>query len=49
LLLLAAPDVATAQKLFAAWSSMSAVNSPLWIMHDAGFVKQEGLDVELIF
>jgi len=48
-LLLAHPSAAPAEKLVAAWSSVSAVNSPLWIMHDAGFFKQEGLDVDLIF
>ena len=42
-------EVASAEKLVAAWSSVSAVNSPLWIMQDAGFFKQEGLDVDLIF
>lgn len=49
LLVLGAPALGMAQKLIAAWSSVSAVNSPLWIMHDGGFFKQEGLDVDLIF
>ena len=41
--------VLKAQKLVAAWSSVSAINSPFWVMNDAGFLKQEGLDVDLIF
>jgi NitT/TauT family transport system substrate-binding protein len=40
---------AQTQKLIAAWSSVSAINSPFWVMNDAGFFKQEGLDVDLIF
>lgn len=48
-LLLADVPVLEAQKLVAAWSSVSAINSPFWVMNDAGFFKQEGLDVDLIF
>jgi NitT/TauT family transport system substrate-binding protein len=40
---------AQAQKLVIAWTSVSAFNSPFWVMPDAGFYKQEGLDVETIF
>ena len=39
LLALATLSTAHAQKLVAAWSSVSAVNSPLWIMNDAGFFR----------
>jgi ABC-type nitrate/sulfonate/bicarbonate transport system substrate-binding protein len=38
-----------AQKLVIAWTSVSAFNSPFWIMPEAGFYKQEGLDVDTIF
>jgi len=41
--------VAGAQKLVIAWTSVSAFNSPFWIMPEAGFYKQEGLDVDTIF
>jgi len=44
----AAPP-ASAQKLTIAWTSVSAFNSPFWIMPEAGFYKQEGLDVDTIF
>lgn len=40
---------AQAQKLVIAWTSVSAFNSPFWIMPEAGFYKQEGLDVDTIF
>jgi NitT/TauT family transport system substrate-binding protein len=40
---------AGAQKLVIAWTSVSAFNSPFWVMPDAGFYKQEGLNVETIF
>ncbi len=43
------PGEARAQKLVIAWTSVSAFNSPFWVMPDAGFYKQEGLDVETIF
>jgi len=40
---------AHAQKLVIAWTSVSAFNSPFWIMPEVGFYKQEGLDVDTIF
>ncbi|MBM4262452.1 MAG: ABC transporter substrate-binding protein [Deltaproteobacteria bacterium] len=40
---------ASAQKLTIAWTSVSAFNSPFWIMPDAGFYKQEGMDVDTLF
>lgn len=48
-LLVASLSPAHAQKLVIAWTSVSAFNSPFWIMPDAGFYKQEGLDVDTIF
>jgi NitT/TauT family transport system substrate-binding protein len=38
-----------AQKLVIAWTAVSAFNAPFWIMNDAGFYKEEGLDVETIY
>ena len=43
------PDVAKAQKLVLGWSAVSALNSPYWVIKDAGFAKLEGLDVDLIY
>lgn len=40
---------ARAQKLVIAWTAVSAFNAPFWIMNDAGFYKEEGLDVETIY
>lgn len=36
-------------KFVVAWSAVSALNSPFWVMQDAGFFKKEGLDVELVY
>ena len=41
--------VARAEKFIIAWSAVSALNSPFWVMNDAGFLKQEGLDMELVY
>ncbi|HEY1265710.1 MAG TPA: ABC transporter substrate-binding protein [Candidatus Binatia bacterium] len=43
------PRCAAAQKLVVGWSAVSALNSPYWVMQDAGFLKQEGLDTDLIY
>ena len=43
------PSVARAEKFVIAWSAVSALNSPFWVMNDAGFLKQEGLDMELVY
>jgi ABC-type nitrate/sulfonate/bicarbonate transport system substrate-binding protein len=40
---------ATAEKLVIAWTAVSAFNSPFWIMNDAGFYKEEGMDVDTIY
>ncbi len=47
--LLFLPPAARAEKSVIAWSAVSALNSPFWVMHDAGFLKQEGLDMELVY
>ena len=43
------PCSASAEKFIIAWSAVSALNSPFWVMNDAGFLKQEGLDMELVY
>src|SRR6266498_3326760 len=43
------PCSACAEKFVIAWSAVSALNSPFWVMNDAGFWKQEGLDMELVY
>jgi NitT/TauT family transport system substrate-binding protein len=40
---------ATAEKLVIAWTAVSAFNSPFWVMNDAGFYKEEGMDVDTIY
>jgi ABC-type nitrate/sulfonate/bicarbonate transport system substrate-binding protein len=40
---------ALAQKTVVAWTAVSALNSPYWLMKEGGFFKQEGLDVDLIY
>ena len=47
--LLLLPADARAEKFVIAWSAVSALNSPFWVMNDAGFLKQEGLDMELVY
>jgi NitT/TauT family transport system substrate-binding protein len=43
------PAIAQGEKFVIAWSAVSALNSPFWVMNDAGFLKQEGLDMELVY
>lgn len=47
--LLLFPAFAHGQKFVVAWSAVSALNSPFWVMNDAGFWKQEGLDIQLVY
>jgi len=42
-------SAAHAEKFIIAWSAVSALNSPYWVMNDAGLLKQEGLDMELVY
>jgi NitT/TauT family transport system substrate-binding protein len=48
-MLLCYPAIGQAQKFVVAWSAVSALNSPFWVMNDAGFWKQEGLDIQLVY
>jgi ABC-type nitrate/sulfonate/bicarbonate transport system substrate-binding protein len=43
------PRFASAQRFIQAYSSISALNAPFWIIQDAGFAKQEGLDTEMVY
>jgi ABC-type nitrate/sulfonate/bicarbonate transport system substrate-binding protein len=43
------PGIVHAEKFVIAWSAVSALDSPFWVMNDAGFLKQEGLDMELVY
>jgi len=43
------PQVAAAQRIVVAWTAVSALNSPYWVIKDGGFLKQEGLDADLIY
>jgi ABC-type nitrate/sulfonate/bicarbonate transport system substrate-binding protein len=49
LLLLLTAGQGRAQKIVIAWTAVSAFNSPFWVMHEAEFYKQEGLDADMIF
>jgi NitT/TauT family transport system substrate-binding protein len=42
-------DTGSAQKVVVGYSAVSALNSPFWVIKDAGFFKQEGLDADLIY
>ena len=46
---LTSPVSVFAQKTVVAWTAVSALNSPYWVLQEAGFLKQEGLDVELVY
>src|SRR5207245_7880126 len=47
--LLLVPALARAEKFVVAWAAVSALNSPFWVMNDAGFLKQEGLDIDFVY
>jgi NitT/TauT family transport system substrate-binding protein len=40
---------ALAEKITVGWSAVSALNAPFWVMNDAGFLKKEGLDANLVY
>src|SRR2546429_9537367 len=43
------PTVSQAQKLMIGYSEITAIQAPFWIIKDAGYFKQEGLDANLIY
>jgi NitT/TauT family transport system substrate-binding protein len=48
-LIIALPAVSLAQKLVVGYSGITAIQAPFWIIKDAGYFKQEGLDANLIY
>ena len=48
-LIFALPTLASAQKLVVGYSGVTAIQAPFWIIKDAGYFKQEGLDANLIY
>ena len=48
-LLLGLPALVSAQKLVVGYSGVTAIQAPVWVMKDAGYFKQEGLDADLIY
>src|SRR3989337_1263794 len=47
--LLGLPALVSAQKLVVGYSGVTAIQAPVWVMKDAGYFKQEGLDADLIY
>src|SRR5262249_44220308 len=43
------PHYSRAEKYVIAWTAVSALNSPFWVMNDLGLFKQEGLDTDFIY
>ncbi len=43
------PGTSKAQRMVVGWSAVSALNAPFWVIKEAGFFRQEGLDADLIF
>lgn len=47
--LLGFPSSGRAQKFVYGYSAVSALNAPFWVIKDGGFLKQEGLEADLIY
>src|SRR5262245_7149282 len=45
----ALPADASAQKFVVSYSGITAIQTPFWIINDAGYCKQEGLDANLVY
>ena len=45
----ALPGIASAQKFVVGYSGVTAIQAPFWVIKDAGYFKQEGLDSNLIY
>ena len=43
------PSIVSAQKIMIGYSGVTAIQAPVWVMKDAGHLKQEGLDADLIY
>jgi ABC-type nitrate/sulfonate/bicarbonate transport system substrate-binding protein len=48
-LILTSPLPVQAQKSTVAWTAVSALNAPYWVVKEAGFLKQEGLNMDLVY
>jgi NitT/TauT family transport system substrate-binding protein len=48
-LCLVLPPVTSAQKFVVGYSGITAIQAPFWIINDAGYFKQEGLDSNLVY
>jgi NitT/TauT family transport system substrate-binding protein len=48
-LCIALPAIAAAQKFVVGYSGITAIQAPFWIIKDAGYFKQEGLDSNLVY
>lgn len=48
-LALAFPGTAAAEKLWVGWAAVSAIYSPFWVMKEAGLLKEEGFDADLVY
>jgi ABC-type nitrate/sulfonate/bicarbonate transport system substrate-binding protein len=48
-LILTLPLAVHAQKSTVAWTAVSALNAPYWVVKEAGFLKQEGLNMDLVY
>jgi NitT/TauT family transport system substrate-binding protein len=48
-LLLGVPALVSAQKLVVGYSGVTAIQAPFWVMKDAGYFKQEGLEADLVY
>jgi NitT/TauT family transport system substrate-binding protein len=48
-LILGFSAIASAQKLVVGYSGVTAIQAPFWVIKDAGYFKQEGLDADLIY
>jgi NitT/TauT family transport system substrate-binding protein len=43
------PPVSQAQRLVVGYSGITAIQAPFWIVKEAGYFKQEGLDANLVY
>ena len=48
-LCLVLPPMTSAQKFVVGYSGITAIQAPFWIINDAGYFKQEGLDSNLVY
>src|SRR4029450_7692997 len=48
-LCLVLPAVTSGQKFVVGYSGITAIQAPFWIINDAGYFKQEGLDSNLVY